>query len=301
MKWMIMLNQKAVAEAGLAGEDGPDVKELIILDYIRDWERSKSGRKLNRGGKLYTWINYQHLIDELPMLRIKGKSTISRMMNRLRGFGLVELEYEDQSVYVRLTDLGRRLFKREVQAENRSSSGTPVPQAAHTQVSDPQIKEKGESGIGALARADTEEGKDLVLSEAPQGVGRSSKEEKAAPVREFKPKGYSDTMFAFRKAFIAKYQVEPNIAVLKHGKLLKGLIAKYGEEAVRATLLYAVDSWDTIRLKSGVKSVVPDFNAIYFFWDQVYALHRGVEDRAREWYKGPKNADPKEALIGRWE
>ena len=111
MKYNFFINQEAIARAGFIGKT--DVSDWMILEYIKAWEDTKIG--LRHGSKI--WINYQHLIDEIPILGIGTKSTISRRINKLAELGLLSLfrDLADHKVYAETTAYyAKVLYSKEV-------------------------------------------------------------------------------------------------------------------------------------------------------------------------------------------
>jgi len=99
MKYTFFINQEAIANAGLL--DKTDVFDWMILSYIKEWGDTKQG--LRKGTK--TWINYKHLMADMPMLGIKHKSGVSRKIKNLVELGLLEteLDFVEQKLYAETT------------------------------------------------------------------------------------------------------------------------------------------------------------------------------------------------------
>lgn len=105
MKYNININQLALASKKL------DLKDCAILDYlkafcsaddkkIRQMTIKEEGIDYN-----YTWINFKHLIREMPLLGIKYKSSISERMKKIEKTGYIKTFLgPDQNFYVRLTE-----------------------------------------------------------------------------------------------------------------------------------------------------------------------------------------------------
>ncbi|MEK6794909.1 MAG: hypothetical protein AABZ39_09040, partial [Spirochaetota bacterium] len=83
MKYSIFINQKAIATHFEAGK--LDLVDMAIFDYSRDIITSPNAKLLRimHDGKPYTWIDYKHLIDCMPLLGIKTNDVIRRRMNTL--------------------------------------------------------------------------------------------------------------------------------------------------------------------------------------------------------------------------
>lgn len=70
-----------------------DVDDLLILSEVADLENRKSIRKIILDDGQYSWISYNLIIDDLPILRI-GKKQLSRKIDKLAEFNLIELRVE---------------------------------------------------------------------------------------------------------------------------------------------------------------------------------------------------------------
>ena len=99
MKYTFFINQEAIANAGLL--DKTDVFDWMILSYIKEWGDTQQG--LRKGTK--TWINYKHLMADMPMLGIKHKGTLSKKIKKLIELGLLETELDvvEQKLYAETT------------------------------------------------------------------------------------------------------------------------------------------------------------------------------------------------------
>lgn len=90
MKFTILINQSGIVDAGYS--DKTDVSDWIIIEYIADWYTVPTATK--RADKV--WINYRHLMSELPMLGIKSKSAISARIHKMAALGLLHVEQDDE-------------------------------------------------------------------------------------------------------------------------------------------------------------------------------------------------------------
>ena len=108
MKYTIVIEQYMTCKAFPDENHRPDLVDLAILDYIQAAYASLS-QKMKRveiDGKIFVWVNYQHLINEMPLLGINSKRAIVNRIKRLRDFGLIETylaKEEGNKLYVRLT------------------------------------------------------------------------------------------------------------------------------------------------------------------------------------------------------
>lgn len=112
MKYTIFINQSVLAQYKKL-----DIKDGAILDYLIAFCSSddKSIRQLTikeRGVDYqYTWINYNHLIKEMPMLGIRSKEPITRRIKKIEKAGFIKtFRAPDMSLYIRLTPKIKELY-----------------------------------------------------------------------------------------------------------------------------------------------------------------------------------------------
>lgn len=105
MKYSIFINQKLLQEVA------PEInlKDAAILDYVKNLCRSRS-KKLckvqSNDGKIYTWMDYKHLLREMPLLGFKSTAAISYAIKRLEKSGFITTAQDEKTYrkYVTLTD-----------------------------------------------------------------------------------------------------------------------------------------------------------------------------------------------------
>lgn len=73
--------QKAI-ELGLSNDD------LLTLRWIIDFSQSGKMKSIYRNGKVYYWINYKSLLDDIPILNIK-KDTLYRRLKKMSNIGVL--------------------------------------------------------------------------------------------------------------------------------------------------------------------------------------------------------------------
>ena len=86
MKYTATINLAGIHDAGLS--DKTDVVDWVIIEYIADWYTTPKATK--RDDKV--WINYRHLIEELPLLGLKTKSSVSKRITKLASIGLLNID-----------------------------------------------------------------------------------------------------------------------------------------------------------------------------------------------------------------
>jgi len=103
MKYTILINQKVLSKTKL------DLKDAAILEYIRGWCQSDDPKikqlTLREDGidYKYTWINFNYLIEEMPLLYLKGKASVSERIESIKKEGFIKtFQSPENSLYVRL-------------------------------------------------------------------------------------------------------------------------------------------------------------------------------------------------------
>lgn len=83
MKYSIFINQKAVATH--FAEAKLDIIDMAVFDYCRDIITSPNEKlkRILRNDRPYTWINYAHLLSNMPLLGITSSDVVRRRINNL--------------------------------------------------------------------------------------------------------------------------------------------------------------------------------------------------------------------------
>ena len=99
MKYSVNINQAGVADAGFA--DGKtDLIDWAIIDYINTFATNPAA--VTQNGRV--WINYRHLLDQMPLLGLRTKSALSGRISKLQDLGLLSVDYDaDKRLFAKLT------------------------------------------------------------------------------------------------------------------------------------------------------------------------------------------------------
>jgi hypothetical protein len=109
MKYFLGVNQKIWLEK----YPKADIKTALIFDVVKNFcaVRNSKTKKLILDNEEYTWINYQTIINELPMMKFKSKGSISSRINLLKKWKLIKtFRAPDGSIYIRLTEKASELI-----------------------------------------------------------------------------------------------------------------------------------------------------------------------------------------------
>ena len=104
MKEVILINQVGVAAAGLVGRT--DLVDWAIVDYLGEEYFTKRRKTVFVPGKAlsFVWVNYQRMLEEMPLLGICDKGALTNRLKKLRKLGLIEtFRANDNTLYFILT------------------------------------------------------------------------------------------------------------------------------------------------------------------------------------------------------
>jgi hypothetical protein len=101
MKYSTTINHAGIASIDMISKT--DLVDWCLLDYIANFESCENSKKL--GDKV--WLNFKHLISEMPMLGLNKKSSVSMRVKKLRELGLIETiqSVADQKLYAKTSEL----------------------------------------------------------------------------------------------------------------------------------------------------------------------------------------------------
>lgn len=117
MKYNIIINQQALAGTGL------DIVDAAILDYLIFICNSKNKAIEHSRVDGYTWVDFESLCSNMPLLGIKSKNPISLRVGKLERVGFVKkMRKGNQRLYVKLTDAVDNLFLKEDSSIKLSSN-----------------------------------------------------------------------------------------------------------------------------------------------------------------------------------
>jgi DNA-binding MarR family transcriptional regulator len=109
MKYYINVNQAVLSETNL------DLLDCAILDYIyficsSPNAKIERARIYNENGA-WTWVNYQQMLREMPLLRIKTAGALSPRVKRIEENGYIKIyRPNNQKLYIQLTEKIDELF-----------------------------------------------------------------------------------------------------------------------------------------------------------------------------------------------
>ena len=87
MKYTIYINQKELSKTDFDLVDG------AILDYLYFICNSKNEKIEEQRINGYTWVDYNKILIDNPLLRIKSKGALSRRVKKMEDTGFIKLKY----------------------------------------------------------------------------------------------------------------------------------------------------------------------------------------------------------------
>ena len=108
MKYTIYINQKELSKTDFDLVDG------AILDYLYFICNSKNEKIEEQRINGYTWVDYNKILNDIPMMRIKSKGALSRRVKKMEDTGFIKLNERRKNghklKYFALTKKSNSLF-----------------------------------------------------------------------------------------------------------------------------------------------------------------------------------------------
>lgn len=109
MKYNIFIDQKSIVENDL----DMDIKDAVIIDFMRSLLESPKIDKLIFNKRVYFWMKSSHFVKENPLLGIKSSDGLYRRLLKLHNIGLISPHPDNKKLnksYYCLTDLFHNIF-----------------------------------------------------------------------------------------------------------------------------------------------------------------------------------------------
>jgi len=111
MKYSININQLALSRIA------PNITltDAAILDYLLNFyslSQTSPGnyKTILLDNRQFLWIDFQNLLDEMPLLKIKSKGGLSKALSRLTGPRLIEKYLYKNELYIRPGSIVQEMF-----------------------------------------------------------------------------------------------------------------------------------------------------------------------------------------------
>lgn len=194
IQYNININQYALYKTKL------DLVDCAILDYLIKFcgidDKKIRQLTITEGGKMYqyTWINFNYLIKQMPLLRIKDKSAVSRRVDKIKKEGFIKIfRAPDRSLYVRLTEKIKEIQFVGV-AEKQQSKGERCCSKTTGVLLDNNrgVVEKQQHNNNTNNNNTNNNKEDLILKDTRSFNIRSAKQGFASPEKENSPVSLSE-------------------------------------------------------------------------------------------------------------
>lgn len=94
MKYTLTINQLGAAIAGLSGK--LDIIDLAIFDAFKDFANGGKVEKKFDGGRVWFWVSYALVLDNIPFVPVYTKDAVYRRMKKLADVGVIEFHPDNQ-------------------------------------------------------------------------------------------------------------------------------------------------------------------------------------------------------------
>ena len=148
MRFLIFINQQGIQHYSQINEidylNRTDFTDWVIIGAIYSllYSESPKIKRKEIDGKKYVWVNYQSLLNDNPMLKIKTRAGVCRRIYKLEKLGLIERVSEIKNkrfstVYLRLSDICLKILR----YDNRDEIIIDEPARELPKESDKQLAE----------------------------------------------------------------------------------------------------------------------------------------------------------------
>ncbi len=97
MKYTINVNQAGADAANLRGK--VDIIDLAIFDAFKEFANgTKCEKKIGADGRIWFWISYKLIIEEIPYCNINTNDGIYRRMKNLQAAGIIDFHHDNQRI-----------------------------------------------------------------------------------------------------------------------------------------------------------------------------------------------------------
>lgn len=163
-----------------------DVTDLLIINHLADFPNRKKVTKIIIDDKIFFWVSYQTIIEELPIIDIK-KQALSDRLAKMVELGILERKIQTcgssaNMTFFRIDETYERLkYKDEYNSQEQDVSySTTTPYSSQTQ----DVNNIVNNNIVDIEKEDTKvskKEKDLLFEECWKAYRRKGSKSKAKP------------------------------------------------------------------------------------------------------------------------
>jgi hypothetical protein len=140
LKFTIIINQYGIAEQGLLNKT--DMIDWAIMNFLVDMFLAEKAHRIIVQNKEFVWINYNYILECLPILHLNNKHSLIRRFKKLRALGLL-FTYKalDNTLYYRPTPYATSIYVNQITAQKKHQKSLPgnagVTSPGHSSVTTP--------------------------------------------------------------------------------------------------------------------------------------------------------------------
>jgi DNA-binding MarR family transcriptional regulator len=174
MKFYININQEKLIELA------PDARlpDGAVMDYVY-WLCSSPSQEVENcrivvSGEKYTWVNYDWLIQDMPLLKGKSRSTLTPVFKRLEKWGFIKThQIASGRKYVHLVDKADLLFRNQNSPVRKTKQGR-FANETNQSTSNPDIKSEAKIPKNFAGLKKLNDIKQKLLGNNPLSINRTN-------------------------------------------------------------------------------------------------------------------------------
>ena len=107
MKYNIYINQYKLSE-----NKQVTIQECAVIDWLYTMFGTTSEKVVNKRAEGWTWVSLTHLMEDMPLLRIKTNSGASKLINKIKSLGYIttRTDRKERKLYAKPTEKMKDLY-----------------------------------------------------------------------------------------------------------------------------------------------------------------------------------------------
>lgn len=216
MKYNININQYELSK-----NKDITIQDSAIIDWLFTMCGSDSEKIIQKRMEGWTWISLTHLINDMPLLRIKTNSGASKLVNRIKKLGFIDTkkDIKERKLYIKPTSKLRELYI--------------SPQVPQDLARVPQETARVPQDFNHNTSINT-----LEINTISTKVKNLNQEEKTGLLPSIRGKTYILRVLSiYNDLFKSKYGFYPQMQIGRFGKAVRNLLLTKTELQVSALLI----------------------------------------------------------------